>query len=189
MEQAESTRLYKGTSIKQEIPEPELVISQQSFGAMKIKETTGAPNQQWITIAKSPNEKYSMKKTPDCQKCAKKFRGFTLTETLVSVAIAGHSGAISTPSYIEPISKAAKSRSSDSRTHYTGIKLLMMNLETPARRWSDLDKIATIMTINGPATNSDFKPENLPRVATTESRQLTMEMIRYNSKDQSKHTH
>ena len=97
------------------------------------------------------------------QKLRQQNRGFTLTECLVTVSIAGILGAISAPMYLSQSAKSCQ-RYPESLISQIMTQAMAYNDEfgTPAEGWRDLDKIATIMTSNGPANSPGFNPINLP---------------------------
>ena len=85
--------------------------------------------------------------------------GFTLIEMLTTVSIVGILAAISLPNYFKQLSKGCQS------TPESIINQVMMQAQAyndefgnPASGWSDLDKIATLMTADGPAIGSTFQP-------------------------------
>ena len=89
--------------------------------------------------------------------------GFSLTELLASISIIGILSAVALPSYTNQLSKRCQG---DPKSI---ISQAMMQAQayndefgTPATGWSDLDKIATLMTSDGPATGNSFFPIELP---------------------------
>jgi type IV pilus assembly protein PilA len=90
--------------------------------------------------------------------------GFSLTEMLVAVSIAGVLGGIAAPSFINQISKGQQAEAHSLITQVLG-QTSAFNDEfgTPAEGWSDLDKIATILTSTGVATGNDFSAITTPK--------------------------
>lgn len=85
--------------------------------------------------------------------------GFTLTELVTSIAIVGTLSAISIPNYIKQISRGCQSEP-ESIINQVMMQAQAHNDEfgTPATGWSDLDKITTLMTAEGPALGATFQP-------------------------------
>ena len=90
--------------------------------------------------------------------------GFSLTEMLVTVSIAGVLGSIAVPSFINQLGKGNQSEAHAMLTQIMG-QTSAFNDEygKPAEGWSDLDKIATILTSNGAATGSNFSIIKTPQ--------------------------
>ena len=88
--------------------------------------------------------------------------GFTLTETAITAGIVGTLAAVSLPSYVSQIDGNCQ-RQAETMISQALSQAQAFNDEfrKPPNSWSDLDNIGTIMTINGPATNNDFKPITL----------------------------
>ena len=85
--------------------------------------------------------------------------GFTLPEILTAISIVGVLGSIAIPSYTKQLSRGCQSDS------ISIINQVMMQAQAyndefgnPASGWSDLDKIATLMTKHGPALGTSFQP-------------------------------
>jgi type IV pilus assembly protein PilA len=89
--------------------------------------------------------------------------GFTLTELLTSISIIGILSAVALPSYTNQLSKRCQG-DPKSVISQSMMQAQAYNDEfgTPATGWSDLDKIATLMTSDGPATGGSFFPIALP---------------------------
>ena len=85
--------------------------------------------------------------------------GFSLTELMTAVAVIGTLSAISIPSYISQISRGCQSEP-ESIINQVMMQAQAYNDEfgNPASGWSDLDKIATLMTKDGPALGTSFQP-------------------------------
>ena len=90
--------------------------------------------------------------------CSKGVQGFTMSELLVSVAIAGSLIAIGTPTYLSQ-AKAGCQRQAESVVSQilTQAQAYKDEFGEAPRSWSNLDKIATIMTTNGPAKGESFE--------------------------------
>lgn len=90
-------------------------------------------------------------------------QGFTMSELLVSVAITGTVIAIGTPTYLSQ-AKAGCQRRAEAVISQVLTQAQAYNDEfgEPPKGWNDLDKIATIMTIDGPANSTDFTKIILP---------------------------
>ena len=90
--------------------------------------------------------------------------GFSLTEMLVAVSIAGILGSIATTSFVNQLSKGQQSEAHALITQIIG-QTSAFNDEygKPAEGWSDLDKIATILTSTGVATGSNFSTIKTPQ--------------------------
>ena len=89
--------------------------------------------------------------------------GFSLTELLVAMSIVGILSSIALPSYTNQLSKRCQG-DPKSVISQSMMQAQAYNDEfgTPAKGWSDLDKIATLMTSDGPATGGSFFPIELP---------------------------
>ena len=89
--------------------------------------------------------------------------GFSLTELLASISIIGILSAVALPSYTNQLSKRCQG-DPKSAISQSMMQAQAYNDEfgTPAKGWSDLDKIATLMTSDGPATGASFLPIELP---------------------------
>ena len=97
-----------------------------------------------------------------------KQQGFSLTEMLVTVSIAGVLGSIAVPSFINQLGKGQQSEAHALITQIMG-QTSAFNDEygKPAEGWSDLDKIATILTSTGAATGSNFSAIETPQESYT----------------------
>ena len=89
--------------------------------------------------------------------------GFSLPEVLAAVTIVGTLSSVAIPGYVKQLERSCQG---DPKSI---ISQAMMQAQayndefgTPAKGWSDLDKIATLMTSDGPATGSSFFPIELP---------------------------
>ena len=84
-------------------------------------------------------------------------KGFTLTESITTVAIIGTLSAIALPNYINQTRKSSQSET------VAVISQIMSQAATyndefgePAQSWKDLDKIGTIKTASSSATRNDL---------------------------------
>jgi len=89
--------------------------------------------------------------------------GFSLTEMIVTVAIAGTIGAIATPTYLNQ-SKANCQRAAESQLSQILATSQVFHDEygEEPEGWEDLDKITTLMTTSGAATQKSFSAISLP---------------------------
>ena len=89
--------------------------------------------------------------------------GFSLTEMIVTVAIAGAIGAVATPTYINQ-SKANCQRAAESQLSQILATTQVFHDEygEPPTGWADLDKVTTLMTTSGAAANNSFSAISLP---------------------------
>ena len=88
-----------------------------------------------------------------------KQEGFTLTEMLTTVSIVGILAAISLPNYVKQLSRGCQG-SPESIINQVMMQAQAYNDEfgNPPSSWSDLDKIGTLMTKDGPALGTSFQP-------------------------------
>ena len=86
-------------------------------------------------------------------------QGFTLTELLTTVAMVGILSSVAIPSYLKQLSRTCQGEP-ESIINQVMMQAQAYNDEfgNPASGWSDLDKIATLMTKDGPATGTTFQP-------------------------------
>ena len=89
--------------------------------------------------------------------------GFSLPEVLAAVTIVGTLSSVAIPSYVKQLERSCQG-DPESIISQSMMQAQAYNDEfgTPAKGWSDLDKIATLMTSDGPATGSSFFPIELP---------------------------
>ena len=89
--------------------------------------------------------------------------GFSLPEVLAAVTIVGALSSVAIPSYVNQLSRTCQG-DPESIINQAMMQAQAYNDEfgTPATGWSDLDKIATLMTSDGPATGNSFFPIELP---------------------------
>ena len=90
-------------------------------------------------------------------------KGFTLTEAVVAVAIIGSLAAIATPKYFNQIQANCQ------RQNQAFMSQLLSQTQAyydefgdQPKGWSDLDRIATIQTTNGPASGDSFSAIVIP---------------------------
>lgn len=89
--------------------------------------------------------------------------GFTLTEAVVVVSIIGGLAAIATPKYFSQLQANCQRQSqgfmgqllSQTQAYYD-------EFGDHPEGWTDLDRIATIQTTNGPASGDSFSPVIIP---------------------------
>ena len=86
-----------------------------------------------------------------------------MSELLVTLAITGSILAVGAPHYLNQ-TKASCQRQAEAVISQVLTQAQAYNDEfgEPPKGWNDLDKIATIMTTNGPANNADFTGIILP---------------------------
>jgi type IV pilus assembly protein PilA len=89
----------------------------------------------------------------------KPFDGFTLTELLTAIVIVGTLSSIALPSYFKQLSRTCQG-DPESIINQVMMQAQAYNDEfgNPASGWSDLDKVATLMTKDGPALGASFQP-------------------------------
>ena len=89
--------------------------------------------------------------------------GFTLTEMLTTVVILGGLSSIAIPTYLDHRTASCQSypKSIISQA-MSQAQAFNDEYATAAESWSDLDKIATIMTKTGPASGGDLSWIELP---------------------------
>ena len=94
---------------------------------------------------------------------AKAMNGFTLTESIITVAITGTLATIALPSYIEQSKKSTQLETEAVVSQIIGqISSYNDEFGKPPENWKDLSKIATINTSIGAATNNGFDWISLP---------------------------
>lgn len=100
--------------------------------------------------------------------------GFTLSEVLVTTAIIAGLSSIAIPTYVNQ-KKAACQRYPENAISQAMLQAQAYQDEykVPAKGWSELNKIATLMTTSGPAEGSSFSPIDLPECGYTLSGSLT----------------
>lgn len=92
----------------------------------------------------------------------KKNCGFSLTETITTVAIIGTIASVATPQYIRHKQKnCQKPAESTMAMVLTQVQAYNDEYGQPATGWNDLNKISTLMTTTGPAEGNDFNPIQL----------------------------
>lgn len=96
------------------------------------------------------------------EKC-KSHLGFTLTELITTVTLAGTIAAVGTPIYINQ-NKASCQRSAEAQLSLIMSQAQAFNDEYGAlpQGWNDLDKISSLMTNSGAAKGESFSKISLP---------------------------
>ena len=96
-------------------------------------------------------------------KTCKSYLGFTLTELITTVALAGTITAVATPIYINQ-NKASCQRSAEAQLSLIMSQAQAFNDEYGAlpEGWNDLDKISSLMTNSGAAKGESFSKISLP---------------------------
>ena len=93
----------------------------------------------------------------------KAINGFTLTESIITVAITGTLATIALPSYIEQTKKSTQLETEAMVSQVIGqISSFNDEFGKPPENWKDLDKVATISTSKGAATSNNFDWISLP---------------------------
>lgn len=89
--------------------------------------------------------------------------GFTLSEILVTVAIAGTLSSIAYPSYIKQLKTSCQNQQESTLSQIMSrTQSFTDEYGSPPNGWNDLDKIATLMTSEGPAKGNSFSNIDLP---------------------------
>ena len=89
--------------------------------------------------------------------------GLTLPEALMTVAIAGILSSISIPAYFRQLTKSCQGTPGQAINQSMGAAQAYYDeYGEPATSWSDLNKMATLMTKSGPAIDSGFGWIDLP---------------------------
>ena len=84
-------------------------------------------------------------------------RGFTLSETLVTISIIGVLSAVAVPEYTRQKEfSCQKPIEAQLSTLLSQAQAYNDEFGTGPNSWKELDKIATVMTATGPATSNDF---------------------------------
>ncbi len=86
-------------------------------------------------------------------------KGFTLPELLTAISIAGILGSVALPKFVKQLDRGCQGEP-ESIINQVMMQAQAYNDEfgNPASGWSDLDKIATLMTKDGPALGDSFQP-------------------------------
>lgn len=101
---------------------------------------------------------------PDMNKKFKKAAssGFSLSEVLITVSIAGILSGIAIPSYHRQYASSCQSQSENAiNALMPAVQAYSDEFGTPATSWNNLDQISTLMTSNGPARGDNFQPVQL----------------------------
>lgn len=89
--------------------------------------------------------------------------GFTLTETLIAVAIIGILSSIALPNYIKQVNR---SRQNETISTITKIQSTIATFSDEygvlPKSWADLNNTSAVMTNDGPASKEDFESITLP---------------------------
>jgi type IV pilus assembly protein PilA len=114
-----------------------------------------------------------------------KIQGFTLTESVVAIAIVGSLAAIATPKYFGQIQANCQRQSESSISRLLSQTQAYHDEygESPTG-WSDLDRIASIQTTNGPASGNSFETVILPGCNYELTGNSTGDIINFESKRQ-----
>ena len=84
--------------------------------------------------------------------------GFSLTELLAAMSILGVLSAVALPSYLDQLERNNQAKAKAEVQQLISLTAAHNDeFGTPAKGWSDLDEIATIMTNEGPASGVDFE--------------------------------
>lgn len=87
----------------------------------------------------------------------KKLHGFTLSETLITVAIVGILSSIALPNYISQVNRTRQNETTSVISQIqTTIAAYADEFGVLPTSWADLNNTNAIMTENGPATNANF---------------------------------
>ena len=88
----------------------------------------------------------------------KKNKGFTLTETMITVAIIGILMSISLPSYFRQVQKTKQGEAANILTFLsTSVMGYVDEFGTTPTTWEELSEISTVMTPSGPVTSASGK--------------------------------
>ena len=84
-------------------------------------------------------------------------RGFTLTETIIAVAIVGILSSIAAPNYLNQVDRTRQKEAAAIVSQIqTTIAAYADEFGALPTSWADLSEINTISTANGPANTNDF---------------------------------
>ena len=85
-------------------------------------------------------------------------KGFTLTETMITVAIIGILMSISVPSYFRQVQKTKQGEAANILTFLsTSVMGYVDEFGTTPTTWEELSEISTVMTPSGPVTSASGK--------------------------------
>ncbi len=99
---------------------------------------------------------------PNNNSAKNQLSGFTLSETLVTVAIVGILSSIALPNYIDQVDRARQNEVTSTISQIqTTIAAYADEFGVLPTSWADLNNTSAIMTESGPATNNDFSAINL----------------------------
>ena len=94
---------------------------------------------------------------PNNNSAKNQLSGFTLSETLVTVAIVGILSSIALPNYIDQVDRARQNEVTSTISQIqTTIAAYADEFGILPTSWADLNNTSAIMTESGPATDNDF---------------------------------
>jgi prepilin-type N-terminal cleavage/methylation domain-containing protein len=92
-----------------------------------------------------------------------KVDGFTLPEALATITIVGMLSTIAVPKYIKQVDRTRQSETASTIAQIqTTISAYADEFGVLPTTWADLNSTSAIMTSNGPATQNNFDPIQLP---------------------------
>jgi type IV pilus assembly protein PilA len=112
--------------------------------------------------------------------------GLTLSEVMVTVAIAGTLSGITYPSFTKQLKIGCQNQQENAISQVmSSTQSFTDEYGSTPNGWSDLDKIATLMTVNGPAKGSSFASIDLPKcnyslIGSQEGNEFAFEASRNN---------
>jgi type IV pilus assembly protein PilA len=104
-----------------------------------------------------------LKKHSVMQGSKTKVDGFTLPEALATITIVGMLSTIAVPKYIKQVDRTRQSETASTIAQIqTTISAYADEFGVLPTTWADLNSTSAIMTSNGPATQNNFDPIQLP---------------------------